>query len=422
MKVMVISPYLPHAGVGHGGGTAVRDLVTWLARDHEVLLVSLLRPGEAGHAREIPALDPGGRLRLATIPFIDNMARGKARLRLASSRLAAAGQSARTGYPVYVTKYWSRRISREVLRLAAGFQPDAVQLEYLQLSLLCRDLRRWRDGLGTLRPRLVLNSHELGSVPRERRAALTGNPLTRAVLLREAAAWRRLQVDATGWADTTLCVTPGDRELLEKMGGANLATVPLGMDLDAIAADWAPRDPERYLFVGSFGHRPNVLAARFLLEEVWPYLAPSRPQARLILAGRGSDAWLERYLAAHPERGGQVEAVGFVPDLGPLFRESRLFLAPLAEGGGIKIKILEAMARGIPVVTTPIGCEGICEPGDRAVFLAATTIGFRAATLEAMADPAGAAAKAAAARRLMEGSFSWKAITRRLAGIYEDGR
>lgn len=418
MKVMVISPYLPHAGVGHGGGTAVRDLVTWLARDHEVLLVSLLRPGESAHVQEITSLDPRGLLRLATIPFIDNMARGKARLHLGGSRLAAIGQALRTGYPLYVTKYWSRRISREVLRLAAEFQPDAVQVEYLQMSLLCRDLRRWRDAGGSLRPRLVLNSHELGSLPRERRAAQTGNLVARAALLREAAAWRRLQVDATGWADTTLCVTPGDHELLAAMGGINLATVPLGMDLDAIAADWAPRDPERYLFVGSFGHRPNVLAARFLLEEVWPYLAPSRPEARLILAGRGSDTWLERYLTDHPDRGRQVEALGFVPNLGPLFRESRLFLAPLAEGGGIKIKILEAMARGIPVVTTPIGCEGICEPHDEAVFLAATTIGFRATTLEAMADPAEAAARAARARRLMEESFSWKSIVRRLGDLY----
>jgi glycosyltransferase involved in cell wall biosynthesis len=418
MKVMVISPYLPHVRVGHGGGTAVRDLVTWLARDHQVLLVSLLRPGEADHADEITALSPAGNLQVATIPFIDNMARGKARLRLLGSRLAAGGQAVRTGYPLFATKYWSRRIRKRVLQLAAGFQPDAVQVEYLQLAMLCRDLRLWRDSAGGGFPRLVLNSHELGSLPRERQAAQAANVVTRAALLREAAAWRRLQVDASHWADRTLCVTPGDRELFEEMGGINLETVPLGMDLDAIKADWQPAEPERYLFVGSFGHRPNVMAARFLVKEVWPNLARRRPQAQLLLAGRGSDLWFQRWQSDHPGKAERVQALGFVPDIGPLFRESRLFLAPLAEGGGIKIKILEAMARGIPVVTTPIGCEGICEPADEAVFLADTTVGFQATVMEAVSDPADAARRAGLARELIEKNFSWEAIAARLAELY----
>jgi glycosyltransferase involved in cell wall biosynthesis len=418
MRVMVLSPYLPHARVGHGGGTAVRDLVIWLAKDHEVLLVSLLRPGETGFEDEIRGLVPGGRLQVETIPFLDNMARGKARLRLLGSRIGAGRRAAFSGYPLYVTKYWSRRISRRVLHLAEQFQPDAVQIEYLQLALLCRDLHLWRDARGAARPRLILNSHELGSLPRQRRAARAGNVLARSVLLREAAAWERLQLDASGWADTTLCVTPGDRELYEKMGGRNLETVPLGMDLEVIKPDWAPRDPERYLFVGSFGHRPNVLAARFLVKEVWPHLSRQRPGARLVLAGRGSDKWFARWQDDHPGQGRNVDAVGFVPDVGPLFRESRLFLAPLAEGGGIKIKILEAMARGIPIVTTPIGCEGICGPEAEAVFWAETTVGFKAAVLEAVAQPELAAQRAKRARQLMERSFSWEAITRRLGQLY----
>lgn len=418
MKIMVLSPYLPHARVGHGGGTAVRNLVAWLAREHQVLLVSLLRTGEAAFIEEVESLGMDDSLRVAAIPYTDNLARGARRLGLAGSRLKAAGRSLTSGYPLYVTKYRTGRISRQVIRLAEEFQPDAIQIEYLQLALLVRDLRRWRDGQGIDRPRLILNSHELGSVPRERRAARATNPMTRLALHRETAAWRRLQVDASGWADTTLCVTPEDHELYASMGGLNLETVPLGMDIQSIKADWFAIDPERYLFVGSFGHRPNVLAAQFLVDKIWPEVSAARPWAKLILAGRGSDAWLNGWMPSDQQAEKRIEALGFVDDLAPLFRECRLFLAPLPEGGGIKIKILEAMARGIPVVTTPIGAEGICGADDGVAVVVGFGEEFAGAVLEASADLPGSAERARKARTLMEDSFSWEAIVKRLEALY----
>ncbi len=421
MKVMVISPYLPHARVGHGGGTAVRDLVGWLARDHEVLLAALQRPGEQGLEDEVSALAPDGNLRVVPLPFLDVMARGRQRLPLVGKRLAAAGKAAMSGYPLYVTKYWSRPLRRRVLDLVREFQPRAIQIEYLQMSLLGRDIRSWRDETHRSSPRLVLNSHELGSLPRLRRAAQATSPVRRQLLLWEAAAWQRLQVDASRWADRTLCVTPGDHQLYEAMGGVNLETVPLGMDLEKITADWAQAgsardDRNQFLFVGSFGHAPNVQAAAFLVDQVWPILARAHPQARLVLVGRGSDTWL----AHHPNRPDpeRVQALGFVDDVSPLFHGSRLFLAPLPEGGGIKIKILEAMARGIPVVTSPIGAEGIAGPEDGVATIAPCDEGFARAVLSALDNREQTEQQAVRARRLMEDRFSWESITRRLAGIY----
>ena len=418
MKIMVLSPYLPHARVGHGGGTAVRDLVTWLARKHEVLLVSLVRPGEESFVDEVKALSPEGNLQVEPIAFTDNMARGKRRLVLARSRVLAAGRAVLTGYPYYVTKYFMRRTSRRLVELAQAFQPDAIQIEYLQMALYCRDLRRWRDGAGLTRPRLILNSHELGSLPRERRAESTGNALLRGVARKEASAWRRLQVEASTWADKTLCVTPGDCELFNSMGGQNLVTVPLGMDLEKIKAQWEPLPPERFLFVGSFGHRPNELAARFLLENVWPTITEKRSQAQLVLAGRGSDQWLAQWQLRQGSVSENIQALGFVENLSSLFQQCRVFVAPLDQGGGIKIKILEAMARGIPVVTTPIGAEGICSACDEVAWVVPCDESFSQAVLEAADDLEACARRAQNARQLMESGFSWDAITDRLTELY----
>ncbi len=414
MKILVLTPYLPHRRIGHGGGASVRDLVTWLAKKHEVRVAALVRPGEEDLIGEVEELGAS----VAPVKFLDTRASGPARLEMMAERALAWARSLRSGYPWYVEKYWSPDLSRQILAIAEEFAPDAVQIEYLQMALMGRDLRRWRDNRTGTAARLVLNSHELGSLPRERRAARATNPVAAHSARREAHAWRRLQVDVTRWVDRTLCVTPEDHTLYREMGGKNLVTVPLGMDLDRIGADWSPGPGHRLLFVGSFNHRPNKLAAEFLVDTMWPEVVRALPESRLILAGRGSRAFLRQRGGQTKWTGKGIDAVGFVDDLTELFRESHLFVAPLPEGGGIKIKILEAMARGIPVVTTPVGAEGITGPEDDAIVIAPFDDQFATAVLAAAHDTAGSQNRALRARKLMEDRFSWAAIIENLTAVY----
>ncbi len=413
MRILVLTPYLPHRRVGHGGGIAVRDLLSWLARRHEVTAACLVRPGERDLVEDVRALG----VAVEPLPFADRHAQGAARARLVLHRAAAAGRASRSGFPVYVEKYWSPDLADRITAIARRVQPDAVQVEYLQMALYCRDLRRLRPGFS---PRLVLNTHELGSVPRDRRAQLATGPLARALASAEAARWRRLQVAACGWADRTLCVTPEDRDLLAAMGGVRLSTVPLGMDLEAIRPDWEPAaGSRRYLFVGSFGHAPNRSGARLLVDVVWPLVRQAQPDAQLELVGRGWESFLAKRGGAESCARLGVTALGFVDDLGPVFRHCHAFAAPLTEGGGIKIKILEALARGVPVVTTPVGAEGIAPSGGEALLVAPADAGF-AAAMTRLADDAGLAARLAqGGRKLMEQNFGWDAITTRLTNIYE---
>jgi len=410
MRILIVSPYLPHSRIGHGGGTAVRDLIRELSRRHEVCLVSLLRPGEAELTDEIAT-----GVTVETVPFRDRGVRGPGRLLLAAGRLAALGRAIGTGRPYYVAKYANRALARRTIACAARFQPDAIQVEYLQLADVLRALRRWRDGLPPTapRPRLILDSHELGSLPRRRRAEAAAGP-RRAALLIEAAAWDRLARQASIWADTTVCVTAQDLALYRAAGGRNLVTVPLGIDTRALRPEVAPVDPPQILFVGSFQHPPNRSAAQLLCDRIWPAVRSQLPGWRLVLAGPGSDA----FLASRTRPLAGVSALGFVADLAPVFRASRLFAAPLFEGGGIKIKILEAMARGLPIVTTPIGAEGITSRADDLVIWAESVDEFAAALVAAAEDPTGATARAARARSHVERHFSWEAVTRRLERIY----
>jgi glycosyltransferase involved in cell wall biosynthesis len=409
VRILVVTPYLPHARVGHGGGTAVRSLIAELCRTHEVGVVSLRRPGEADRVADVERLGAT----VQPVPFLDRGARGAARGRLWGSRLMAMGRALATGHPFYVSKYASAALVEATIEAATRLDADVIQVEYLQLAHLLRDLRRWRDQAGGDRPRLILDSHELGSLPRRRRAAAASGPRRR-WLLAAAASWDRLARAASGWADATLCVTDQDRELYAQLGGERLVTVPLGIDTRALPADRPQDPPPRALFLGSFAHPPNRSAARVLCQRIWPAVRRSLPSWRLVLAGPGSKRFLSD-LGPAPDG---VEAVGYVDDLDELFREAAVFVAPLIEGGGIKIKILEAMARGIPVVTTPIGAEGIARREDDLVVWAEDADAVAPAVVATAGDLPAAAARAARAREHVDRHFSWSAVVRRLEDVY----
>jgi len=414
MRVLVISPYLPHRQIGHGGGVSIREMVRHLSRLHDVTLVSLMRRGEEAYLDEVAqSLD----VTLHPIPFLDRRAVGRSRTALLIDRFRAGLRSLGTGYPLYVEKYWSPDLSRRIQAAVAQASPDVVQVEYLQLARILQDLRRWRDRVdtsGAKLPRLILDTHEMGSLPRSRRAEMAGNPLSRKQLQLSATRWRKLERDATRWADYTLCVTDQDRKLLEASGGINCVTVPLGIDTEAIKPVWEKQGPGRLLFVGSFDHGPNRSAAKFLVDRVWPVVAQYTSMKQLVLAGRGSD----RFISALGIDDDSVVGLGFVDDLTELYRSCRLCVAPLNQGGGIKIKILEAMAHGIPVVTTPVGAEGIVAEEDDAMTLAAADESFATAVVEALEDRSNTIGRARRARMIIENRFSWSAITERLTSLY----
>ncbi|MEZ4387599.1 MAG: glycosyltransferase family 4 protein [Candidatus Krumholzibacteriia bacterium] len=375
-----------------------------------------MRPEPARPGDPEPHLaDLGPAVRLETVPFQDRDARGPtARLQLIADRVRAAWLAWRRGHPYSVAKYHQPRLSARASELVRDFAPDVVQVEYLQLAGVALDLAARRPPGRP--PRLVLDSHEHGALPRRRRAALAG-PWRRRRLEAEAAAWDRLACEVSRRMDAVLCVTEQDRRLLADAGAVNLVTVPLGIDTDALRPRPADAGPPQALFVGSFAHPPNRDAATLLCDRIWPAVQAALPGWRLVLAGPGSREFLVRRTTVPAG----IEARGFVADLDPLFAASRLFLAPLFTGGGIKIKILEAMARGIPLVTTPIGAEGIATRDQDLVGWATDPDTFIAAVVDLAGRPEAAAERAARARDHVVREFSWTAVIGRLEVIYRGG-
>jgi len=412
LRLLIVTPYLPHSRVGHGGGTSVRALVTQMAKRHDVTLFSLVRPGEFKLISEVES-----ELDINIIPYHFSDIRSKwiKWPRLFSDRAFSLIKSLFSGYPYYAEKYNSKHIDRIILDTVKAVKPDVVHVEYLQMSLLLQTLVKAKSLLGSAAPGLFIGTHELGSLPRQRKLYKTSNPFKRLALRHQEIAWRKLQVDVTNWANCTFCVTDQDRDLLIDDGGKNCKTIPLGIDTDQIQPVWEYSDSKNLLFIGSFEHPPNRTCAKFLIDNIWPNVAQYNNECKLTLAGRGSQQFLEGCDSVPSS----VNALGYVENLAKLYRKSQLFVAPLLDGGGIKIKILEAMAYGIPIVTTPIGVEGIVDQSDDALFISSPDSSFADSVLQALNDPEETARRAKKARKVIEQRFGWSAIADELTKLYE---
>jgi glycosyltransferase involved in cell wall biosynthesis len=126
------------------------------------------------------------------------------------------------------------------------------------------------------------------------------------------------------------------------------------IDTRAYTYPGGPREPYSILFIGSSRHKPNQFAIDWFVSQVFPHVLAGCPQVRLYLAG--FDARLNPQFAVHPN----IAMLGYVEDVKELLRSGAVFVCPVLSGSGVRVKLLEAFASGIPVVSTRIGAEGFC--------------------------------------------------------------
>ena len=168
---------------------------------------------------------------------------------------------------------------------------------------------------------------------------------------KQARRYRILETRLAKESDLVWCNSSEDKKVMEReVPGSRIEIVPTIHELHGSGTPFEQRDG--LLFVGNLAHRPNEDAVHFLMREIYPLLQRALPKVRLSIVG---DNVSEQVAAYGSER---VLITGYVPDIEPLFQNSRVFVAPLRFGAGVKGKIGEAMSYGLPVVTTAIGAEG----------------------------------------------------------------
>ncbi len=148
------------------------------------------------------------------------------------------------------------------------------------------------------------------------------------------------------------------------------------------------------LFLGAYWYKPNADAAALLIQRIWPRIRATIPEARLIVAGSSPES-----IPGREHAGPGVEFTGFVDDLESLYARARVVCAPILEGGGTRVKIIEAASYGRPIVATRVGAEGLDLRDGRELLLRDDPSAFARACIELLGDPA-------ACRRLGEGALA----------------
>jgi len=222
--------------------------------------------------------------------------------------------------------------------------------------------------------------------------------------------------DAFCWPDTycILVVSEMDRErCLRARPGRRVLVVPNGVDCAAVRpGPLRPDGPPVLLFTGDMGFAPNVDAALLLASRILPEVRRLHPDAELRLAGRNPDP---RLLAL---RGPGITVTGEVPEMTPHLHAATVYVAPHVTGAGTRTKLLEAMAAGLPIVTTSLGIEGIAATPDRDVRIADDPAATVTAVLRLLANPVERRRLGAAARRLVEERYEWSRCLAPLETLY----
>lgn len=234
-------------------------------------------------------------------------------------------------------------------------------LEFVWLSRPLVAMKYLDDVRRLTTARVFYSLVDLHYVRESRRAELTGNPIYRW----RSRVWQRLERSLVRQADVVLSVSEDEiAELRRTEPGANVAWVPLYVQSAEPTAESLPcshEDAAELLFVGNFRHAPNVDAAHWLLTELWPAMARELPGARLNIVGAAAPEWLR----SHDAPGVQVHDSISDEALHVLYRRCRVALVPLRFGAGAKGKTLEAMQRGVALVSTRYGVEGLPRDGQR---------------------------------------------------------
>ena len=405
MKILIVSPYLPHPKSGHGTGVFMYELLQQLSSRHDITLISFCNDAELILAQDFTRVP----IELLTVPRGKGVQRNLFRnLTLAALRGFQLVRSILLWQPYYVGKFHHSGMKQLVRRLTSERKFDIVQFEFASLAQYVTEARSGKK---------ILHEHDVTFRPAYRAYKHATSLLRRAVLFIEWCRWSAYERTMMRQFDRVLCVTEQDKMLLEKLSGSNrISYFPRAVDMPGHVPEEQKRKPQTLLFVGTFSHRPNTDAALWLVREIFPLIAKRFPGSVLSIVG--SDPPDE--LLAHSEHNPNIKVPGFVDDVAKYFQESSVFIAPLRFGGGVKVKILHAMALGIPVVTTRVGTEGIdgFEPGDALVGESASKLAD--CVCELFSDPSRASEVGKRGSEIVRRGYSWSSAVARLDKIYSD--
>lgn len=385
--ILIVCPYLP-APPAHGGAVRMLSLIKNLSQRNNVDVLSFI-DSEAERA------------------FAEQITPYCRRLRMVLRRLPIGRFDPLRDRSWHIEEFDTPEMRQALLEMMGEEDYHIVQIEYTQMASYHPRSRRCRTALDEVD--LTFRAFY--------RREIAGRRPPAAQDIVDYLKIVRFEVESCRRFDRVLAMSQSDAACLAGYlpeHAAAIVEIANGVD----TAYYTPLDAwpggAELLFVGSFRHTPNQDGLRFFLREVWPLIRRDVPDARLTIVGDGP--WADMPEAAADNA---VTATGFVEDTRPFFARCAVSVAPIRAGAGTRIKILDSLAAGAPVVSTTLGCEGIAVQPGTDVLIADSAPDFAAAVVRVLGDPALAETLRRNGRRLAAATYDWRAIVGQLDSVLD---
>jgi sugar transferase (PEP-CTERM/EpsH1 system associated) len=410
MNLLLFTPQLPYPP---HQGTTIRNfnLIAHLARHHTIDLITFLAPGQT-----LTAANPLHHYcaQILTVPQPTRSLAQRAKAALT------------TPLPDMALRLESAAMHALVQRLDRPY--DLIQVEGIEMAQYGRQARAQQRARGS-QPRLLFDDHNCEYLL-QKRNALTDlrNPRRWIAGLYSLIQWaklRRYEAAICRAADLVTAVSEPDQRALETLvRGRKVTVVANGITpadytpINQTAPPLAHSGRLNLVFTGKMDYRPNIDAALWFGEQVLPLIQAQEPTVHFQIVGMNPHPRLAP-LRSNPA----IEITGAVEQISPYLAGAAVYVVPLRVGGGTRFKVLEAMAQGLPLVSTPLGVEGIGVTDEQELLLASTPETFAAAVLRLLADHKQGGGYGATlgrqARAFVEAEYSWDVIIPRLEALYQ---
>lgn len=404
MRILLLTQVLPYPPDA-GPKVKTWHLLRYLHRcGHQVILASFVRPDE--------------------IPYIDTLRQYCEEVHPVPIRrsrwvdLISWARSNVTGRPFLVERDDLPEMRKLVGRLMSSMQIDAIHADQLTMTQFGLPF------IGSGKPFLTFDAHNAVWTIIDRMAQ-TAPRLLRPAASLESKRIKRYEGKMVHSFDQTLAVTEPDQQALceaeefylagKKPTTARITTIPITIDTAVQTPIRRVPGSQNIVTLGTLHYPPNADGIRWFLNEVFPLVLQKCPQATLTIIGKNPP---RDFLETAESSSGYVKILGYVPDLVPHFEQSALMVVPVRAGGGMRVRILEAFAWGMPVVTTTVGVEGISAVPGRDLLVEDTTERFAAAVVRLLNDPRLQTELSIQCRKLAEEKYDWLAALSPLGKIY----
>ena len=394
MKVLFICPYLPYPLIS-GGHTRVFNIIKHLSSSNQIKLLAYNRePVTQENELELKKYCTS----LTTIPRPPVFSPGN----LASYLFS--------GKPfMHVINGRNQALVQAIDREAAGWQPDLIHVEHYHLAACLL-----RSQASRLYPK-VIGEQGVEYLILERLAQVEKNPVKKLAALLEAGRIKPFEINICNQFDGCIEVSQEDKEIIERAGVKKPVYVTAnGVDTGYFSSNKESSKEPVVLFVGTFKFFGNQDAVKWMLKDIWPQVKARQPNARFYIVGNQPPAWLRQ---VHDP---SVEVMGWVGNLAGIMQKCRVVAAPLRMGSGTKLKILEAMSMGKPVVTTSVGVEGIGAVDGHETLVRDDPMKFAEAVADCLNDPDLAGRLGGNARKLIQNNYSWEKSAGQLNQAYQE--